>query len=116
MEDPARVLTEPARTRWLQDGVRRAAELWHPIGQQIVMTRVLWPGAALGASGATIVNADQWDGYRPAQRDMVDSLCQARADAVVLTGDRSSAVRAGRTPSARSKPAQRMWIATRCSS
>ncbi|MDX2341010.1 alkaline phosphatase D family protein [Micrococcus sp. M4NT] len=90
MEDPARVLTEPARTRWLQDGVRRAAELWHPIGQQIVMTRVLWPGAALGASGATIVNADQWDGYRPAQRDMVDSLCQARADAVVLTGDTHS--------------------------
>lgn len=87
MEDPARVLTEPAQTRWLKDGVRRAAEPWHLIGQQIVMTRVLWPGAALGAPGATIVNADQWDGYRPAQRDMIDSLRQARPDAVVLTGD-----------------------------
>ena len=87
---PLRHLPEPEQMTWLKDGLA-APGRWHLLGNQVMVTPVLYPGAALGAPGYTFVNADQWDGYTADRTALLThAAAQASAaagDAVVLTGD-----------------------------
>ena len=87
--DPDRHLAEPEQLQWLKDGLAAQGRPWHLLGNQVMVTPVRYPGAALGLSG-TFINADQWDGYAVDQAALLGHLATQPAssgDAVVLTGD-----------------------------
>ncbi|EWT03358.1 alkaline phosphatase [Intrasporangium oryzae NRRL B-24470] len=88
---PLRHLPEPEQMTWLQDGLAEEGRTWHLLGNQVMISPVLYPGAALGAPGLTFVNADQWDGYTADRTSLLThAAAQASSDAgdaVVLTGD-----------------------------
>ena len=91
LADPGRHLPEPEQMQWIKDGLAEEGRRWHLFGNQVMVSPVLYPGAALGAAGYTFVNADQWDGYTA---DRTNLLMHAAAqpsgkagDAVILTGD-----------------------------
>ena len=86
---PTRHLPEPQQLEWLRDGLAAQGRPWHLVGNQVMVTPVRYPGAALGLSG-TFINADQWDGYAADQAALLGHLAAQPAsagDAVVLTGD-----------------------------
>ncbi len=88
LDDPHRVLPEPEQMDWIKDGLAATTAPWHLLAQQTVMTRVRFPGAALGApAGVELLNADQWDGYRHDQRELISHAREQATDTVVLTGD-----------------------------
>jgi len=90
LADPSRHLPEPDQLRWLSDGVAQPGH-WHLVGNQVVLTPVRFPGAALGAPpNLTFLNSDQWDGYQADQAALIAHLGAqppAAGDVVVLTGD-----------------------------
>lgn len=87
---PGRHLPEPEQLEWVKDGLE-ADRRWHLLGNQVMVSPVLYPGAALGAPGLTFVNADQWDGYTADRTNLLThAAAQPSADSgdvVVLTGD-----------------------------
>jgi alkaline phosphatase D len=91
LADPDRHLPEPEQLDWLKANVAAGGRRWHLIGNQVVMTPVHWPGAALNVPGnPTLVNSDQWDGYQADQAALIAHLAAqpgGHGDAVVLTGD-----------------------------
>jgi alkaline phosphatase D len=90
LADPERHIAEPEQLAWLKDGVS-AARPWHLVGNQVILGPVRWPGAVLGAPASlTLINSDQWDGYRQDQQELLEHLGSRSADqgdTVVLTGD-----------------------------
>ncbi len=106
LADPARHLPEPEQLDWLKRNVASKGRHWHLIGNQVVMTPVRFPGAALGVpADLTLLNSDQWDGYQADQADLIAHLATQptdHGDAVVLTGDIHSSwamdIPADRTP------------------
>ncbi|WP_027341652.1 alkaline phosphatase D family protein [Hamadaea tsunoensis] len=91
LADPSRHLPEPEQLAWLQDNVSDHHRQWHLVGNQVMMTPVRWPGAALGVPGnLTLLNSDQWDGYQADQNALLGHFASRPArsgDVVVLTGD-----------------------------
>jgi len=91
LADPSRHLPEPEQLTWLKDGVADGSRPWHLIGNQVVVTPVRFPGAALGIPTVPLLlNSDQWDGYQADQNDLIGHLQAqppAAGDVVVLTGD-----------------------------
>ena len=91
LADPSRHLPEPEQLAWLKDGVADGSRPWHLIGNQVVVTPVRFPGAALGIPTVPLLlNSDQWDGYQADQSDLIGHLRAqppAAGDVVVLTGD-----------------------------
>ena len=91
LADPARHLLDPQQLDWLKHTAARPGRRWHLIGNQVVLTPVRFPGAALGLPAElTLLNSDQWDGYQADQHELLSHLAAqpaARGDAVVLTGD-----------------------------
>lgn len=86
LSDPARRMVEPEQLQWLADGV--AGPGWHLVGNQVIASPVLFPGAALAQPQfPVLVKPDQWDGYRADQQRLLTALGASRGDAVVLTGD-----------------------------
>jgi alkaline phosphatase D len=91
LADPNRNLPEPEQLEWLKQNTARPGRRWHLIGNQVVMTPVRFPGAALGLPASlTLLNSDQWDGYQADQAELLSHLGaqpHEHGDAVVLTGD-----------------------------
>ena len=91
LADPARHLLDPPQLDWLKETAARPDRRWHLIGNQVVLTPVRFPGAALGLpADLTLLNSDQWDGYQVDQHELLSHLAAQpanRGDAVVLTGD-----------------------------
>ncbi len=91
LADPTRHLPEPEQMDWLKGNVATGGRRWHLIGNQVVMTPVRWPGAALGVpANLTLLNSDQWDGYQADQAELIAHFGAQpliHGDAVVLTGD-----------------------------
>jgi phosphodiesterase/alkaline phosphatase D-like protein len=91
LADPHRHLPDPPQLTWLKQTTARRGRHWHLIGNQVVMTPVRFPGAALGLPAAlTLLNSDQWDGYQADQSSLLSHLAAqppSHGDTVVLTGD-----------------------------
>jgi alkaline phosphatase D len=91
LADPARHLPEPEQMAWLKRTTAKPGRRWHLIGNQVIMTPIRFPGAALGLpADLTLLNSDQWDGYQADQHELLTHLAAQPArngDAVVLTGD-----------------------------
>ncbi|GAA1877367.1 alkaline phosphatase D family protein [Lapillicoccus jejuensis] len=91
LADPTRHLPEPEQLAWLEEGLADGSVPWHLVGNQVVLTPVRFPGAALGINGVPeLLNSDQWDGYQADQTHLLGHLAGLPAEAgdtVVLTGD-----------------------------
>jgi alkaline phosphatase D len=90
LASPLRHLPEPQQLDWLKETTATEGRQWHLLGNQVMVTPVRYPGAALGINGVTFVNADQWDGYGADQADLLGHLAaqpHENGDVVVLTGD-----------------------------
>jgi hypothetical protein len=75
LADPPRHLPEPEQLEWLKRTLAEQGRPWHLIGNQVIVTPVRFPGAALGvAPNLTLLNSDQWDGYQADQADLLDGL------------------------------------------
>ena len=84
IEDPKRSLLGSRQEAWLFEQLQRSATRgarWQLLGQQVMF-------APNNPSGRPAVNADAWDGYRPARDRVIDFLEVNRMkSAVILTGD-----------------------------
>ncbi len=90
LASPLRHLPEPQQLDWLRTTTSTPGRQWHLLGNQVMVTPVRFPGAALGINGVTFVNADAWDGYGADQAALLGHLAaqpHANGDVVVLTGD-----------------------------
>lgn len=85
ISDPSRTLLGLDQEQWLERQLWQShhrGATWRILGQQVMM-------AQLSATfGTTIINPDQWDGYRPARERLYQFLTQnGIRNNVVLTGD-----------------------------
>jgi alkaline phosphatase D len=85
ISDPQRTLLGFDQERWLEQQLwssnARGAS-WRVLGQQVMMAQLS------STFGTTIINPDQWDGYRPARNRLYQILSEHQiANNVVLTGD-----------------------------
>ncbi|CAA9299363.1 MAG: putative alkaline phosphatase, partial [uncultured Friedmanniella sp.] len=91
LRDPDRHLPEPEQLRWLKDGLASTRRGWHLVANQVILSPVRFPAAALGGpAGVSLLNSDQWDGYQADQAELLEHLASRppeAGDAVVLTGD-----------------------------
>ncbi|CAM3895392.1 alkaline phosphatase [Kibdelosporangium persicum] len=86
LNDPARQLLEPEQMTWLKNSSR--GKPWHLIGNQVVLSPLMIPGPLLDLPPElTLINSDQWDGYRAQQADLVSHIAAQQNNVVVLTGD-----------------------------
>jgi alkaline phosphatase D len=84
LDDPARTMLGAEQEAWLAAALPVAPARWDVLAQQVAMTNA----EALGQ-----VNTDQWDGYGPARRRLVESLVAAGLrNAIVLSGDLHAAL------------------------
>jgi alkaline phosphatase D len=116
LADPARTMMGPTQEKWLADGLSAsvaAGTPWQILAQQVILAPGRMPAVgpawyapgvapdareqqelalieALGKLGVTN-GLDRWDGYPAARARLLDSVAQARADLVVLTGDSHNA-------------------------
>ncbi len=77
-------LTGAAQEQWLLDGLHDSPGLWNVLGQQVMTapTRFVQPPPN------AIVNLDQWDGYSPARRRLLDGVVASGAsNPVLIAGD-----------------------------
>jgi alkaline phosphatase D len=83
--DPQRTLLGFDQEQWLEQQLalsKRRGARWRVLGQQVMMAQLST------TFGRTLLNADQWDGYRPARERLFDLLREGRINNnVVLTGD-----------------------------
>jgi alkaline phosphatase D len=85
ISDPGRTLLGFDQEQWLEQHLWNSqvrGATWRILGQQVMM-------AQLSATfGQTIINPDQWDGYRPARERLYRHLIDNNiGNNVVLTGD-----------------------------
>lgn len=79
-------LTGAEQERWLTRALTRSPARWNVVAQQVMMSRTRFPNPA--QVPPSIVNVDQWDGYQPQRRRLLDLLERARvANPVFLAGD-----------------------------
>jgi alkaline phosphatase D len=80
----ARTLLGAPQERWLFDqlsGSQRAGTAWRLLGQQIMFSRLSYPGRPVPL-------ADTWDGYQASRQRVLDFLvAQQTRDLVILAGD-----------------------------
>ena len=80
---PDATLLGETQEAWLVDGLDRSSSRWNVLPQQVMMARV---DRAPGDDER--ISMDQWGGYEPARRRLMEFLATRRpANPVVLTGD-----------------------------
>ena len=89
VSDSSRSLLGFDQERWLERQLwesKQRGAAWRVMGQQVMMAQLS------STFGRTIINPDQWDGYRPARSRLFAHLAENEIhDNVVLTGDIHSA-------------------------
>jgi alkaline phosphatase D len=76
-----RTMLGDRQQRWLGTGLAGSATNWNLVAQQVIASRL-----DVDAGDRTMLNADTWDGYPVAQRQLYAALERA-SNPVVLTGD-----------------------------
>ena len=86
--DPARHILGAEQEAWLAQELATSTAAWRLLGNQVVFSPLKVAGAPEAAGGGVYANPDQWDGYAPARRRVLDALRRDGVeDLVVLTGD-----------------------------
>jgi alkaline phosphatase D len=83
----AGTLTGEDQERWLRQQLTESRSCWNVIAQQVMMSRTRFPDFTF--SGLPFIsNLDQWDGYAPQRRRLLQFLADRRiSNPVVLAGD-----------------------------
>lgn len=85
ISDASRTLLGWDQEQWLERQLwssKQRGAAWRVLGQQVMMAQLS------STFGQTIINPDQWDGYRPARERLLRHLLDNEiANNVVLTGD-----------------------------
>ena len=77
-------LTGAEQERWLLHGLRHSPSQWNVLGQQVMMA----PTRFVSPPPNSIVNLDQWDGYTPQRRRLLDAIAGSGvSNPVVIAGD-----------------------------
>ncbi|MBA2626018.1 MAG: alkaline phosphatase D family protein [Acidimicrobiia bacterium] len=83
LDERERTMLGERQERWLLDGLARPAATWDVLANSVILAQVPIP---LGEQ--EFFNFDQWDGYPPARRRLLDRLAERDGgNAVVITGD-----------------------------
>lgn len=80
----AGTLTGAEQESWLLAGLQSSSARWNVLGQQVMLaaTRFVSPPPS------SVVNLDQWDGYSPQRRRLLDAVVESgAANPVVIAGD-----------------------------
>lgn len=104
LNNPARTLIGDTQFNWLAANLQASSAQWRLLGQQVMFGQLQLAGLPdftqlplplldsvleqlplVGTAGA-ILNADQWDGYRPARASLFDVM-EGSDNIAVLTGD-----------------------------
>ena len=81
-EDPAATMLGAEQEAWLDHGLATSGARWNVLAQQTMVA-----SNDRRAGPEEQFDFDNWDGYRPARRRLLDSMTRA-ANPVVVTGDR----------------------------
>ncbi|HVK24410.1 MAG TPA: alkaline phosphatase D family protein [Actinokineospora sp.] len=82
----AGTLTGAEQERWLADGLTTSSARWNVVAQQVMLSRTRLPNFT--PVPPVIVNLDQWDGYAPQRKRLLDLLVDNKvANPVFLAGD-----------------------------
>ncbi|HEX2084870.1 MAG TPA: alkaline phosphatase D family protein [Solirubrobacteraceae bacterium] len=86
--DPDRQILGAEQEAWLIDRLARSTATWRLLGNQVVFSPIKVVGAPEATGMSVYANPDQWDGYAPARRRVLDAMERDGVqDVVVLTGD-----------------------------
>ena len=81
-------LTGEDQEAWLKDNLVTSTATWNVIAQQVMMGRTRFPNPFPNVPLPFLTNLDQWDGYAPQRRRLLQFLVdRAVANPVVLAGD-----------------------------
>ena len=82
-DDPARTMLGEEQEAWLADQLDSSDATWDVLANSVILSRTPVP-----IGDTVLYNLDQWDGFPPAQRRMLELLAERRdGNRVVITGD-----------------------------
>jgi alkaline phosphatase D len=88
IDDPNRTMLGAEQKQWLKNQLSTSTAQWKIIGNQVMFAPLELPAIPLIFPNGGILNADQWDGYRPERTEIINHLHNNNINnVVVLTGD-----------------------------
>jgi alkaline phosphatase D len=92
VNDPTRNLLGVAQREWLFAQLKGSTARYRLIANSVMFGQLHAAAGLKANGGGTIINGDQWDGYRAEQNRVLEFLrAEAIDDVIVLTGDIHSA-------------------------
>jgi len=81
-------ITGRAQEEWLKDSLAGSRAQWSVLAQQVMMSRTRFPNPFPNVPLPFLSNLDQWDGYAPQRRRLLDFIAaEGVRNPVVLGGD-----------------------------
>ncbi len=88
IDDPNRTLLGAEQKQWLKGQLSSSSAQWKIIGNQVMFAPLEVPAIPIIFPQGGIINADQWDGYRPERTEIIRHISDNSIDnVVVITGD-----------------------------
>ena len=88
LANAAGTLTGEDQEAWLKDNLLTSSSTWNVIAQQVMMGRTRFPNPFPNVPLPFLTNLDQWDGYAPQRKRLLQFLVDhAVTNPVVLAGD-----------------------------
>lgn len=104
ISDPSRTLLGSSQKMWLKQGLQNSTRTWKLLGNQVMLAHLSFgnipdaiaqPLSELTKQPSPVrihrdgipVNHDQWDGYQPERREILEHIGTHAPNTVVLTGD-----------------------------
>jgi len=88
IDDANRTILGSAQKQWLKNQLSTSTAQWKIVGNQVMFAPLMLPAVPFILPNGSILNADQWDGYRSDRKEMVEHIYDSNIDnVVVITGD-----------------------------
>lgn len=88
IDDPNRTMLGAEQKQWLKQQLSASTAQWKIIGNQVMFAPLELPAIPFIFPNGGILNADQWDGYRPERTELIEHIHDNEIDnVVVITGD-----------------------------
>lgn len=88
IDNPNRTILGAPQKQWFKDQLSTSTAQWKIVGNQVMFAPLMLPAVPIILPNGSIVNADQWDGYRPERTEIINHLHNNSINnVVVLTGD-----------------------------
>jgi alkaline phosphatase D len=88
IDDPNRTMLGAEQKQWLKGQLSGSTAQWKIIGNQVMFAPLEVPSIPIIFPQGGIINADQWDGYRPERSELIRHISDNSIDnVVIITGD-----------------------------